>query len=236
MGFLTQRQPLPGDIQPPDAACAAGAIERLNQRCGARGVIVRLFEHWCRRDTASRPLQLLVLGRGGVDIARTVAARAQRLGRGVAITVVDRDAEALASLSGDGAVNGAGGEASGRQITAIAADPLAPPFDANSFDYTLASLIGHDLPDLRVMMLLRVMYQLSRRGLVWSDLLRGRWAAAACRWHTRGADPAARHWLVRATAAGFLRGEVMDLRHRMELGFTHYFACGCERFVLAGQR
>ncbi len=230
MAFLTHRVPFDPPAEPPAPAALADAAERLNQRGGVRRLVVQLLGHWLEKHDASRPAHLLFMGAGGADLALAVGRNSHQRGRAVAITLLDSNPAALHAALGPR------GETEAPLICPVAADPLSPPFDANSFDYTLASLIGHDLPDLRVMMLLRVMFKLSRRGLLWTDLLRGRWARWACRWHARGADAAAMHWLLRATDSGFTRQEVLELRRRMDLPFTQYLAAGYDRFILAGRR
>jgi ubiquinone/menaquinone biosynthesis C-methylase UbiE len=60
------------------------------------------------------------------------------------------------------------------EIALLHANALNIPFAANSVDYVISSLFLHHFTPEQVVQLLAVSYRIARRGIIMSDLVRGR--------------------------------------------------------------
>jgi SAM-dependent methyltransferase len=132
-------------------------IARINRLPGGAGASIAAI----RRRLPDAGGTVLDVGTGAGDIPRALVRRIAA----VTVTAADRDAAivALAQRWSAGV----------DRLEVIEADGLALPFADASFDVAHASLVVHHLEPPEVVMLLRELHRVSRRGVVVNDLRRG---------------------------------------------------------------
>ena len=123
-----------------------------------------------RLRAADGPVRVLDIGAGAADVAAAVMRWARRQGLDVTVIPLDISAWSL----------GLAREAD-PDLVLLQADALRLPFAPGSVDYVISSLFLHHLPPSILTRLLRVCYRVARRGLIMSDLQRGRFNEWA--WH-----------------------------------------------------
>lgn len=140
-------------------------LERLNRWFG--GVRPVLF-HLDRMTGAHAGASLTVLdiGTGGADIPRAICRWARRRGLPVRIEAVDRNDHALAAA--------AEWSAEYPEIHLRQGEASSLPYPDRGFDYVIASLFLHHLSEAQGIRQLQEMHRMARRGLIVSDLWRGR--------------------------------------------------------------
>lgn len=173
------------DLGAAELACALRALGRVNGWFGGARVVLHHLAPLC--DGLLPPIRILDVGTGYADIPRAVVRWARRQGREVGITAVDQHSGALAAAAPPCAEY--------PEIRLQAADALALPFSAGSFDVVLASQILHHMEGSQPVRMLRELSRVARRGVVVHDLMRGRlpylltWMAL----HVISSDPVIRH-------------------------------------------
>lgn len=154
-----------------DADVRANLLEmaRLNRLFGGvRSLTMHLYP---RLRNAGQPVRVLDIGTGSGDIALTVKrwARENRLD----VTLYPLDISARNLKVTQEVARGIGG------MRLLQADALALPFAENGFDYAISSLMLHHLTPEQLIMLIRETYRKARRGIVFTDLVRGTLPLAA---------------------------------------------------------
>lgn len=211
-----------------------GFIRWVNRWLGGSKVVVRHLERWTAARNRSRPVRILDVATGSADIPIAIVRWAKRAGTDVHITAIDRHDTTLslaqehiaASLSNEDAPC----------IELVQADALNLPFDANSFDYCITSMFLHHLSDIEILTVLAAMDRIAERGLIWNDLIRNRRAYTWCKLLTLFGDDIVKHDGPVSVLAGFSKREVLDIRDRLDLGYTAYHRHAFHRFTLAGER
>ena len=132
-------------------------LARLNRLPGGTGASLAAIRELLGGSDGT----VLDVGTGGADIPRALARRLP----GVSVTAADRDASIVRIAARWARAQ--------PRVTVIEADALALAFDAGSFDVAHASLLVHHLDPPEVVMLLRELHRVSRRGVVVNDLRRG---------------------------------------------------------------
>lgn len=203
----------------------------VNRRLGGASALVARLGRWSRRWSPGERVTILDVGGGSGDIALAAVRWGRSAGFDVRATVVDNHEGTAAVAS-----RAAAGE---ERVEVVRADALGlmerwPP---GSFDYAHAALFLHHLNDVQALTMLRIMDRLSRRGMVWSDLVRSRLVEAGVRASTIGQGRMVRHDAIVSVRAGFTRREAMDMAHRVDAGYLRWsLDWRLYRFVLAGER
>jgi SAM-dependent methyltransferase len=156
---------------PEDAAQNLAEMWRLNRWLGGQRALTRhLYPRLARRNGSATVLDL---GTGGAEGARAIATWGRRRGLRLRIIGVDWAARNLAAASSRGQ-----GEAA---LSLLQADALRLPLAGASVDYVISTLfLHHFAPDAAVELLRRAWVH-ARRGLIFSDLVRGNLPALAFR-------------------------------------------------------
>lgn len=153
---------------PDDVRESYADLWRVNVWLGGIWSVVRHL--YPRLRAAGRPVRVLDVGAGAADVAAAVRVWSRQ--RGVDVTVIPLDISAWSlGIARD----------ADPDLALLQADALRLPFAPGSVDYVMSSLFLHHLPPPVVTRLLRACYRVARRGLIMSDLRRGRvneWA-----WH-----------------------------------------------------
>jgi SAM-dependent methyltransferase len=129
---------------------------------GYRGVMMGL-KRLVRKDRMSR-FSLLDVGTGSADIPKVIVRWARS--QGVAARVVALEPEPVT------AAEAAHQTRQWPEITVIRGDGMAPPFQAASFDFVLASQMLHHFPEDRIIALLKTWSGLAGKAILVSDLVR----------------------------------------------------------------
>lgn len=238
MAFLTARTITPewmdsSQISPQDLALEAAFIRKANARTGGISAILNHLNQWSGSwhsagiGTAQRPVTFIDLATGSADIPLAITQWARQHHFEVRVTATDRNPAMLAIAKKH--IN------NDPWISLLAADAHKIPFGKANFDYALASLFLHHLPDIEIMTVLKVMQDLATRGLIWNDLSRNTLARWVVKLMTIRSTSVIRHDAAVSVEAGFTRKEVQAFCIRLELHHLHYKRHSAMRFTLAGE-
>ncbi|HEY2587374.1 MAG TPA: methyltransferase domain-containing protein [Tepidisphaeraceae bacterium] len=203
-------------------------IRRVNVLFGYTRATLSHFERFSAGWRRGETIRILDVATGSADIPRAILRWAQRRGFDVRVVGIDLHAKTLSEASIE-----SNGDA---RLRLVRADALCLPFADNSFDYAVTNMFLHHLDDDQIVVVLREMARVARRGIVAADLNRN---ARAYRWiglFTLWANPMVRHDARVSVAQAFTRDEVLALRERAGVGFASYYQHFGHRFVLAGQK
>lgn len=153
---------------PADVRKSYQDLWRVNTWLGGVWSITRHL--YPRLRATDGPVSVLDVGAGAADVAAVVSRWAAAQQREVTVIPLD-----VSTWSLDLA------RQADKRLVPLQADALRLPFAPGSVDYVMSSLFLHHLPPAVVTQLLRACWQVARRGVLMSDLQRGRvneWA-----WH-----------------------------------------------------
>ncbi|MHC5023194.1 MAG: methyltransferase domain-containing protein [Planctomycetota bacterium] len=232
--MLTARRLVNEMMDEPDADPAALAvslafIRRVNRRLGGTGAAVGHLRQWSRSWPTGETIRILDVGTGSADIPAAIADWASRAGHRVHVTAVDRHPTTLA-LAREFL-----GPRDDIELVEADAQRLTDRFEAAAFDYAHAGMFLHHLSDIEVMTVLREMQRLSRRGLIWNDLVRGLVGRVGVRLLTWRAPAMVRHDARVSVDAGFTRREARELASRVGLPNVRVRGHLLHRFTLTSQ-
>ena len=235
MSMLTRRIVEPELMDDPqvDRAELAAALRFLtfiNRRLGGVAAVLRAFKRWSSDWPAGDAIRILDVGTGAGDIPLAIADWAARTGRSVHITALDRHATIL-SL----ARQRIGGR-SDIELRPGDALHLTDLFDADSFDYAHAGLLLHQLPDIEVMTVMRMMQRITRRGLIISDIIRSPITRLGIYPWLPFMPPMVRHDARVSLPAAFTKREILDLARRVGLERLSYRRNLFYRFTLTSEK
>jgi SAM-dependent methyltransferase len=142
---------------------------------GYRGVIKGL-KRLVSKDRMRR-FSLLDVGTGSADIPKVIVQWARN--RGIEAKVVALEPEPVT------AAEAAHQTQHWPEITVIRADGMAPPFQAASFDFVLASQMLHHFTEDKIIALLKTWSGFARKAILVSDLVRDPLAYYGIRFITR---------------------------------------------------
>ena len=111
-----------------------------------------------------KQFSVLDVGAGSGHLLRQVAEFASRSGRQATLTGLDLNEISAAAIKRD--------SASFSNISTIRGDALNIPLADNSFDYAISSLFFHHLTDGQIVLALKEMSRVARRGIFVIDLYR----------------------------------------------------------------
>ncbi len=146
-----------GSLTREEIAANLRDLARLNRLPGGSGASIAAVMRLLPGATGT----VLDVGTGAADIPRALVRRHPS----VVVTAADHD-PAIAALAERWSRPMPG-------VRVVAADALALPMAAGAFDVAHASLLVHHLDPTEVVMLLRELHRVSRRGVVVNDLRRG---------------------------------------------------------------
>lgn len=215
-------------VDPAELRRALAYIRAVNRWLGgSRGLLMHL-RRWSASWQRGKPVTLLDIGTGSADIpARAVAWAASR-GFELRVTAVDNHdstlAEARRRLQG----------VPGVELVRADARELDRLFQPGAFDHAHAGLFLHHLSTPDATAVLGLMGRLARRGVVWNDLVRARWALAAVNLILIGQPRIVVHDARASVRAGFTRGEALDMARLAGLTNVEYRTVIMHRFTLTG--
>lgn len=205
-------------------------IRMVNARLGGRAAALWHFKRWAGDWPSNAAIRILDIGTGSADIPLAIAKWAERNHHRVQITAVDLHPLTV-SLAREfiGARNDI-------QIVQADALKLMDHFQSGEFDYAHAGMFLHHLPDIDVMTVLRIMDRLTKRGLIWNDLVRGWPGRVGVQLLTLGTPKMVRHDGVVSVHAAFTRAEAIELAQRAGLGKIQYRKHLLHRFTLVSSK
>jgi 2-polyprenyl-3-methyl-5-hydroxy-6-metoxy-1,4-benzoquinol methylase len=210
-------------------------IRGVNKRLGGVSALISHLERWAERWPTDRPVTLLDIGTGSADLPLEAVRWARERGHDLRVTGIDLH-ETTLELARDHV------EAEpdlAESITLRTADALKldETFEPESFDYVHAGLFLHHLTDMQIMIVLRLMDRLARRGIIWNDLVRSTVGRGFIHLATIGKPEIIRHDARVSVEAGFTKAEVLDYARRLDLNYCDYsWNLFTHRFTLAGER
>lgn len=203
-------------------------IRDINRRFGGQAALLEALERWSAGWAG--PVSLLDVATGSADLPLAAVAWARSRGHDLRVTGLDLHegtlAEARRLTEGEPRITLERGDAL----------RLVERYGPGSFDYVHAGLFLHHLDDPDILTVLRGMWTLARRGVIWNDLVRSRVGVAVITLMTIGRPRIIRHDARVSVRAGFTRDEALDLavragwrgaEYRWDL-FTHRFTVVAE--------
>jgi SAM-dependent methyltransferase len=209
------------------------AIRQVNRWLGGTGQVLGALRPWLRTMPRGSTLRVLDLGTGSADIP--IALARWSVQAGLAVQIIGLDLHPLTLALAREQIDREPAPVRQR-IELVQADALKPPFARQSFDFVISSMFLHHLPDIEVLTALKIMDDLSRRGLVWNDLLRNRWSLTWAHLLTLGRPATVRHDATVSVRAGFTRREVREICDRMSFGRRKVTVGWGYRFTVAVAR
>ena len=186
-----------GSLSPAAIAENLRDLARLNRLPGGRGASVEAVSALLPDARGT----VVDVGTGAADIPRALVRRHPT----VVVTAVDRD-PAIAALAARWSRSMPG-------VRVEQGDGLALEVDDGTFDVAHASLLVHHLEPPEVVMLLRELHRVSRRGIVVNDLRRGwlPYAATVVSVRAFGRSPVTHHDGPISARRAYSLGELDDL-------------------------
>ena len=210
-------------------------IRQVNRRLGGAQALIGHLKRWAVHWPRNAPVTLIDLATGSADIPVLAVRWARSRGLDLRVTATDIH-ETTIELAREHVASNPDA-ADGIEIVNADAFALVGRFGSRSFDYAHAGMFLHHLGSVECLTMLRIMDRLSKRGLVWNDLVRSRLALAAVHGLTLGAPPMVRHDARASVRKGFTRSEVIEMARRVDLTWCGYeSSLWAQRFTLAGER
>ena len=147
-----------------DLRRALADLGRVNRWLGGRSALVRALAPLFLRSSPGRTIDLLDIGTGGGDMPLSMVRLAERLGRRISVTAIDRDPHTIAIATAE--------TADCDRIRVLRADAFELPFAPRSFDLVTVSLLLHHLTHVQAVRLLRSLRSIARQAVVVNDLQR----------------------------------------------------------------
>jgi len=231
MTLPTRRNLAPELMDDPQAdraelAAALRFLAFINRRLGGIAAVLRAFRRWAADWPAGETIRILDVGTGAGDIPLAIADWAARTGRRVHITALDRH-ETILSLARQRL-----GERADIELLSGDALKLTDLFDVDSFDYVHAGLLLHQLPDIEVMTVMRMMQRITRRGLIINDIVRSPITRLGIYPWLPFMPSMVRHDALVSIPAAFTKREILDLARRVGLERLTYRKHLFYRFTL----
>jgi len=198
----------------------------INRRLGGAAAVIGHLKRQSPGWAADETIRIIDIGTGGADIPLAVAEWATRIAPSVQITAVDVHQKTLAHARR--AVEGRGEI----RIARCDARGLMDRYGPGAFDYALASMVLHHLPDIEVLTVMRIMDRLAARGVIISDLARDAVTKLGARLSMLGAGRILRHDALASARAGFTKREILQLARRVGLRRPEYRRQWWYRFTL----
>lgn len=201
-------------------------LRRINALLGYTRATLSHLHRFSRRWTPGELITILDVATGSGDVPAAILKWADRHGFNVRIVGIDLHEQTAQTAAKN----------TGPRFSVLRGNAMALPFADGSFDYVLTSMFLHHLDDDDAVAVLREMNRVARRGLIASDVLRGRRAYAWITLFTLWANPMVRHDARTSIAQAFSLPETRLLQERAGLAYTQHFVHFAHRFALAGER
>jgi len=202
----------------------------VNRWLGGYQVLLSHLSRFSRNWDKNKVVSILDVGAGDASIPRAIADWASREGFNVRITALDICPETL-KLAGTTLGPSYPG------ISLLRASAAVLPFADKSFDYVIASMFFHHLPDDVIPGVLRQFDRIARRGIIVNDLLRRRRAYYGIMLAgLLSADPVFRHDSALSVLRGFKEKEVRALIERSGLRYLKVSKHYAHRIAIAGEK
>jgi len=138
-------------------------LRTLNHYLGGYRGVLRGVERLIDQRSLTH-FSLLDVGTGSGDIPARLAAWARRRGLGAEFAALEGEPVTIAAAATE--------TRDYPEIKLVRGDGLAPPFQARSFDFVLASQFLHHFSEAHIVTLLRTWSRIARRAIIVSDLVR----------------------------------------------------------------
>ncbi|MCC6679240.1 MAG: methyltransferase domain-containing protein [Phycisphaerales bacterium] len=216
-------------VDPAQLARSLAYIRAVNRRLGGRSALLGHLERWSKSWTG--PVTLLDVATGSADLPVAACDWARRAGHELRVTGVDLHAgtraEARRWTAGEPAITLVRGDAL----------KLEEQFGPGSFDYVHAGLFLHHLDEADIERVMRGMWRVARRGVIWNDLVRSRAGLVVIHLLTIGRPRIIRHDARVSVRAGFTRGEAMELVERAGWpGAEYRWSVVAHRFTVTAEK
>jgi predicted O-methyltransferase YrrM len=238
MAQLTQRRISAEHMDDPAAsreqmAEALRFIRLVNRRLGGAGAAVREVARLAATMEPREMIRIIDIGTGAADIPVAITQWAKQSGRLVHITAVDLHPVTLDLAREHVAEAGCADVISLEQGDAL---KLVDRHEPESCDIAHAGMFMHNFQDIEVITLLRIMDRLTKRGVIWNDLLRGWAGRMGVRLMTMGLPGHLKHDARVSVEAGFTKREALDLANRAGLANVRVRTHWRLRFALVGEK
>jgi len=215
-------------------------IRAVNRRLSGTHALLHHLRRWTRDWPRGKPVTLLDIGTGSADIPVAVRTWGRRRTPPLDVRITGVDIHDLTlDLAREHVLehlSRTGDDPSAVTLLRADARRLAEHFPTRAFHFVHAGLFLHHLPDFEVLTVLAIMDKLASRGIVWNDLVRARWAAAAVHLILIGQPHIVRHDARASVRAGFTKHEVLDFARRAGIGNPSYRTFLFHRFTLTGEK
>jgi 2-polyprenyl-3-methyl-5-hydroxy-6-metoxy-1,4-benzoquinol methylase len=204
-------------------------LELTNRRFGGTAIVLRHLERWSHAWPPGRTITVLDVGTGAADIPRTLVAWGRARETPMQVTAIDMapDIAAAARARVDGTVG-----IDIEQATLAEVDA-----SGRRFDYVIASLFLHHVPDAALREALLAIDRLAVRGVVLSDLVRSPGGLLAVGFLSAVAGNAiVRHDGPLSVRRAFTIGELRTLSADLGLRYLRARQEGPFRLSLAGEK
>jgi SAM-dependent methyltransferase len=124
---------------------------------------MKVLKGMVRKDGMSR-FSLLDVGTGSADIPKVIVHWARNRGIETRVAALEPDPVTVEEAAHQ--------TRQWPEITLVRGDGMAPPFQATSFDFVLASQMLHHFSEEKILALLRTWSPLARKAILVSDLVR----------------------------------------------------------------
>jgi ubiquinone/menaquinone biosynthesis C-methylase UbiE len=215
------------DIDPKLLQRSLGYLRKINKLLGYTRQLLDRLDGYSQNWNRDQTIKIVDIGTGSADMPIAVLKWADERGWKVHCTGVDlhaKTAKAARDASAD------------PRLTIVRANALDLPFHDNAFDYAITSTFLHHLDTDDVVKVISGMSRIARRGVVIADLVRSYQAYAGIKLATCLANPVVRHDGPASIGQAFTKAEVLAMRDRAGLTYTHYEQYFYNRFVLAGEK
>ena len=198
-------------------------IRKVNAKLGGVAGLIDQLDRWygdAAKDldlSQYEPIRVLDIGTGSADIPVAAVRWSRETGVPVRITAVDLH-ETTLGLAREHIVAELGSddpEETGITLVQGDAMKLTDRYNPRSFEVVHAGMFLHHLPELDVLMVLRVMDRLAIRGVIWNDLLRTRLALVGVRALTLRSGQMVKHDALVSVRAGFTAREAKQTIERV---------------------
>jgi SAM-dependent methyltransferase len=146
-----------------DVAENLAEMQHINDFLGGTPALTRHLYPRLHRQTG--PVTVLDLGTGGAGLPALLVGRARKMGLPMRVLALDWSRRNLAVACRATRLI--------PEIQLLQADALALPLGSGQVDYVISSLFMHHLSADQLVRVLRQAYQLARRAVIMSDLVRG---------------------------------------------------------------
>jgi ubiquinone/menaquinone biosynthesis C-methylase UbiE len=215
------------DIDPKLLQRSLGYLRKINKLLGYTRQLLDRLDGYSQNWNRDQTVRIVDIGTGSADMPIAVLKWADERGWKIHCTGVDlhaKTAKAARDASAD------------PRLTIVRGNALDLPFHDNAFDYAITSTFLHHLDTDDVVKVIAGMSRIARRGVVIADLVRSYQAYAGIKLATCLANPVVRHDGPASIGQAFTKAEVLAMRDRAGLTYTHYEQYFYNRFILAGEK